>query len=58
MKKITNKDTQKLENLYNLNKITELEKETKKLLKIEKNNLIQVQQKEKCLLWLQKHLSD
>ena len=40
MKKITNKDTQKLENLYNLNKITELEKETKKLLKIEKNNLI------------------
>ena len=50
MKKITNKDTQKLENLYNLNKITELEKETKKLLKIEKNNLIQVQQKEKCLL--------
>jgi len=40
MKKITNKDTQKLENLYKLNKITELEKETKKLLEIEKNNLI------------------
>ena len=39
MKKITNKDTQKLENLYKLNKIDELEKETKKLLEVEKNNL-------------------
>ena len=40
MRKISNKDTQKLENLYKLNKIDELEKETKKLLNIEKNNLI------------------
>ena len=40
MKKISNIDTKKLENLYKLNKIDELEQETKKLLAIDKNNAI------------------
>ena len=40
MKKISNTDTKKLENLYKLNKIDELEQETKKLLAIDKNNAI------------------
>ena len=40
MKKISNIDTKKLENLYKLNKIDELEQETKKLLAIDTNNTI------------------
>ncbi len=38
MKKVSNVETKKLENLYKLNKLTELEKEAKKLLEIESNN--------------------
>ena len=40
MKKVSNIETKKLENLYKLNKLTELENETKKLLQIESNNII------------------
>jgi len=40
MEKISNNEIKKLEDLYKLNKLTELEKETKKLLKIENNNII------------------
>ena len=40
MKKVSNVETKKLENLYKLNKLTELENETKKLLQIESNNII------------------
>ena len=40
MRKISNIETQKLENLYKLNKLTELEKETKKLLEIENDNIV------------------
>ena len=39
MGKISDIQTRKLEDLYKLNKLTELEKETKKLLQIENNNL-------------------
>ena len=39
MGKISNIETRKLEDLYKLNKLTELEKETKKLLQIENNNI-------------------
>ena len=40
MKKISNIETKKLEDLYKLNKLDELEIETKKLLEIENNNII------------------
>jgi len=40
MRKISNIDTKKLEDLYKLNKLTELEKEIEKLLQIEDNNAI------------------
>ena len=40
MGKISNIEIKKLENLYKLNKLTELEKETQKLLVVESNNLI------------------
>ena len=40
MEKISNNEIKKLEDLYKLNKLTELEKETKKLLTIENNNII------------------
>ena len=40
MKKISNLDIKKLETLYNQNKLNELEEESKKLLKIEENNII------------------
>ena len=40
MSKISNTEIKKLENLYKLNKLTELEQETKKLLQIENNNII------------------
>ena len=40
MKKINNIDTEKLEVLYKLNKLDKLEEETKKLLKIEEDNVI------------------
>ena len=40
MSKITNIETQKLENLYKLNKLNELEEETKKLLKIDNDNIV------------------
>ena len=39
MKKISNIETKKLEDLYKLNKLNELEIETKKLLEIENNNI-------------------
>ena len=40
MKKISNIETKKLEDLYKLNKFDELEQETKKLLQIENDNII------------------
>ena len=40
MGKISNIEIKKLESLYKLNKLAELEKETKKLLRIENNNII------------------
>ena len=40
MSKISNTEIKKLEDLYKLNKLTELEQETKKLLQIENNNII------------------
>ena len=40
MGKISNIEIKKLESLYKLNKLAELEKETKKLLQIENNNII------------------
>ncbi len=40
MRKISNIEIKKLEDLYKLNKLTELEQETKKLLQIENNNII------------------
>tara|TARA_Y100000590_G_scaffold456172_1_gene606229 strand:+ start:640 stop:2400 length:1761 start_codon:yes stop_codon:yes gene_type:complete len=40
MNKISNTEIKKLESLYKLNKLSELEQETKKLLKIENNNII------------------
>ena len=40
MNKIRSTDTKKLENLYKQNKFNELEKETKKLLEIENDNII------------------
>ena len=40
MEKIRNIVTKRLEDLYKLNKLTELEKETKKLLQTESNNII------------------
>ena len=40
MSKISNTEIKKLENLYKLNKLAELEQETKKLLQIENNNII------------------
>ena len=40
MSKISNTEIKKLENLYKLDKLTELEKETKRLLQIENNNII------------------
>lgn len=40
MRKISNIETKKLEDLYKLNKLTELEQETKKLLQVENNNII------------------
>ena len=40
MGKISNIELKKLENLYKLNKLTDLEKETKRLLQIEDNNII------------------
>ena len=40
MGKISNIEIKKLEGLYKLNKLSELEKETKKLLQIENNNII------------------
>ena len=40
MKKINNEEIKKLEVLYKLNKLTELEQETKKLLKFDDNNII------------------
>ena len=39
MRKISNIETKKLEDLYKLNKLTELEQETKKLLQLENNNI-------------------
>ena len=40
MKKVSNIETKKLEDLYKLNKLDELEIETQKLLEIENNNII------------------
>ena len=40
MSKIKNTEFKKLEDLYKSNKLSELEKETKKLLKIEENNIV------------------
>ena len=40
MNKISNTEIKNLENLYKINKLTELEQETKKLLQIENNNII------------------
>ena len=40
MSKISNTEIKELENLYKLNKLTELEQETKKLLQIENSNII------------------
>ena len=40
MNKISSIETKKLENLYKQNKFNELEKETKKLLEIENDNII------------------
>ena len=40
MRKISNIETKKLEDLYKLNKLTELEQETKKLLQLENNNIL------------------
>ena len=40
MRKISNIETKKLEDLYKLNKLTELEQETKKLLQVENNNIV------------------
>ena len=40
MSKIRNNEFKKLEDLYKLNKLSELEQETKKLLQIENNNII------------------
>ena len=40
MNKISNTETKKLEDLYKLNKLTELEKETKRLLQFENDNII------------------
>ena len=39
MSKINNTEIKKLEDLYRLNKLTELEQETKKLLQVENNNI-------------------
>ena len=40
MGKISNTETKRLEDLYKLNKLAELEIETKKLLQIENKNII------------------
>ena len=40
MSKIRNIEFKKLEDLYKLNKLSELEQETKKLLQVENNNII------------------
>ena len=40
MSKISNTEIKKLEDLYKLNKLSELEQETKKFLQIENNNII------------------
>ena len=45
MGKISNIELKKLENLYKLNKLTDLEKETKRLLQIEDNNIILINNK-------------